>query len=88
MKLIQLDRLLPDGRVMKYHRVHEFSISAVEPDMLVLMGSWSSVDGAKMAAPPESTSAIRFPNDPATYLNMLDHVVSLPEWSAGQIVDL
>lgn len=88
MRVIHLERTLPDGRVMQYHRIHEYSIAVGEPNMLALLGSWATADGAKTAGPPEAVTAICFPNNPDLHMVMLEQVILLPDWSAGQIVEV
>lgn len=88
MKLLKLTRQLADGRTTEYHRVVELSVSDGASTMMVLFGSWASREDASTQTRPEATYAIEVANVPELYPQLLDIIHALPEWSAGEIVDL
>lgn len=88
MKLLKLTRQLADGRTTEYHRVVELSVSGGASTMMVLFGSWMRLEDASMQTRPEATYAVEVANVPELYPQLLDIIHALPEWSAGEIVDL
>lgn len=88
MKLLKLTRQLADGRTTEYHRVVELSVSDGASTMMVLFGSWASREDASSQTRPDATYAIEVANVPELYPQLLEVIHALPEWSAGEIVDL
>lgn len=87
MKLLKLEKQLSDGRTVLYHRVTEMNVDVTQPNMVVLLGSWVSAAEAQTPGRPDAMYAITMPNDQEHREALLDHILALPEWQAGQIVD-
>lgn len=88
MKLLKIDKTLGDGRVVKYHRVTEMSFDANTPAvMLLLVGSWEDALQATKDTRPDGTFAISAPNDPELHGGLLEHILTLPDWQSGELVD-
>jgi hypothetical protein len=86
MKTIQLQKSLPDGRVVNFHRIHEISFIAPAGTIIVLLGSWESFAGAFGMEMPASVQEIQVSNGgniQAVIEGFLEHLLTLPEWSGG-----
>jgi hypothetical protein len=90
MKLIRLEKTLPDNRVTRYHRVTELVFGQTPNIMKVLVGSWATAELAMSQARPDEISAIEmsYPGSiEAAAENLLERIILIPGWEGAVVVD-
>jgi hypothetical protein len=90
MKLIYLEKTLPDARVCRYHRVTELVFSETPNIMKVLVGSWDTVEAASSQAKPDAVTAIDmgYSGDRMDAANnLLERVIQTSGWEGATIID-
>jgi hypothetical protein len=90
MKLIRLEKTLPDNRVTRYHRVTELVFGQTPNIMKVLVGSWPTAELAMNQTRPDEINAIEmsYPGTMETAAeNLLERIILVPGWEGAIVVD-
>lgn len=89
MKVIKLLKGLPDGRVVEYHRVDDLIIDASNPTVAsIVLGSWNTIAAILGNTTPDARSLIELPNTAEVMLSILENILLMPDWAAGEIIDI
>ena len=81
MKVIKLDKILIDGRFMRYHRPVE--LISTGNITIVKLGSWTDLE--TILAPPDAISDIPIGALDPSYI--VEYIITLPGWEEGTILD-
>lgn len=85
--IIELDKTLSDGRLLRFHRVYELIFAASRPDFVtVVIGSWETEEAARSQGRPAATTVMELPNNAATRQNnFLARIIANPGWRGGKL---
>lgn len=89
MKIIKLDKLLPDNRVVKFHRVESIDFSEQPGIMMVKIASFEYIEQSLVAGLPAWTFIIQMTyNDMMTaHENLVERIIETEDWIQSEVLE-